>query len=187
MYYQAHKEGHCNFYCYLCPQLNKQSHQWEIITLLHWRWGVWAGRLSQRSAHPCPLWLWQTPSRLSPEQHSWPPPHMEPAKQDTLNHNFTELFTPTCSCCTWFLWHRDKNTSVWHTVEKRAFHWIMKELQRESWSNLNVWHSHQGQQLLALIIMLLGDFYQTLGEFVNILLFPWDERKHFLQTLIQRK
>lgn len=45
-------------------------------------------------------------------------------------------------------------------------------LKSENGSYLNVRHSHQGQQFFALIIMLLGNFYQTFTEFLNILLFP---------------
>lgn len=39
-------------------------------------------------------------------------------------------------------------------------------------SNLNKRHSHQSQQLLALVVMLLCDLDQAFGEFVNVLLFP---------------
>lgn len=54
-------------------------------------------------------------------------------------------------------------------------------------SNLNVRHSHQSQQLLALVIMLLGDFDQTLGEFINIFLLPWVERKQIESILIHNQ
>lgn len=50
-------------------------------------------------------------------------------------------------------------------------------LKSENRSYLNVRHSHQAQQFLALIIMMLGDFDQTFSEFLNILLFPWSEAK----------
>lgn len=40
---------------------------------------------------------------------------------------------------------------------------------------LNVRDSHQGQQLLTLIIMLPCDFHQTFCEFFNIFLLPWVE------------
>lgn len=57
-------------------------------------------------------------------------------------------------------------------------------LKSENGSYLNVGHSHQGQQFFALIIMLLGNFYQTFSEFLNILLFPWSELNYILDILV---
>lgn len=54
----------------------------------------------------------------------------------------------------------------------------------ENGSYLNVRHSHQGQQFLALVIMLLGNFYQTFSEFLNILLFPWSEVNYILDISV---
>lgn len=96
------------------------------ITLLRLQWGVWAGHLSQRSARPYPLWLWRKPFLPSPEQHSWPPPHMEPETQ------LTELFScthpsgaaslPLCSNFThWEWWH---SCSVAKATNKAYFLWL---------------------------------------------------------------
>lgn len=57
-------------------------------------------------------------------------------------------------------------------------------LKSENGSYLNVRNSHQGQQFFALIIMLLGNFYQTFTEFLNILLFPWSEANYILDISV---
>lgn len=57
-------------------------------------------------------------------------------------------------------------------------------LKSENGSYLNVRHSHQGQQFFAFIIMLLGNFDQTLGEFLNVLLFPWSEVSYILDISV---
>lgn len=45
-------------------------------------------------------------------------------------------------------------------------------------THINVRHPHKRKQLLALLVMLLGDLHKALGELVNVLLFTWNTKKH---------